>query len=72
MVRRRGRWRPARARPDESSTDIWLEGLALDPLVAFHTIRCYLQHPTLRSELGTEASLSRIRRRDLPGGHRSP
>lgn len=48
------------------------EDLDADPLVAFHTIRFYLQNPTLRAELGTEASLSRIRRRDLPGGHPSP
>jgi len=39
--------------------------LAVNPAVAFYALRFYHRHPELRSELGTEAGLERLRSGDL-------
>lgn len=39
--------------------------LAVNPALAFYALRFYHRHPELRSELGTQAGLERLRSGDL-------
>ena len=39
--------------------------LAVDPGLAFHTLRFYHQNPAARTELGTEAAVRRVRSGDV-------
>jgi hypothetical protein len=41
--------------------------LAVDPALAFWTVRHYFTHPDHRTELGTEAAALRVRAGDVPG-----
>lgn len=42
-------------------------GLAVDPALAFWTVRHYFTHPAHRTELGTEAAVRRVRSGEVPG-----
>ena len=49
----------------DAGIEVACEDLDLDPVTMFHLIRFYQEHPGLRHELGTPASVERVRRRAL-------
>ncbi|MGQ0573188.1 MAG: hypothetical protein ACT4RN_03170 [Pseudonocardia sp.] len=59
MTRLRLMWRPHWVELDA-------EGLMIEPVIVFRLIEFYLRNPQLRGELGTQVSIERVRRRDLP------
>lgn len=67
--RRTSRLIPLGRIPDEARIEVDSRSFAAEPVLLHRVLVFYATHPQYRSELGTEASLERIRRADLPVAH---